>query len=217
MRLARFGSPPSGCRSSMRCIQRRCAIPPIDAPAEFAERSWARERSARRTRAQSPAGTGPRHRAAPCRIRSAWPVAGVDAALAQAGSRRRRHGGRVQPATLAVEWCDRDAARAHSSLHREAAAAGDRARHDPGFHALPVSLAARFAGRAAAGPGCARRDRRPIAGLRGTRCRVGIRTVAGAARKLRVHVARRSVFVGPRGVDASCAARARRRCRACRT
>ena len=57
-----------------------------------------------------------------------------------------------------------------------------------------------------AGTGRARRDHRAAAGLRGAGGGVGIRDPARATRELRVHLARRSVPVGPRRVDAADAA-----------
>ena len=98
---------------------------------------------------------------------------------------------------------------------------------DAGLHALPAALAARRARRAAPGAGRARRGDRATAGVRGARCRVGGRDPSRAPRRLRLHMAGRSVPVRARGVDAAHAAghraiagsrdrSARRRSRCCR-
>ena len=208
----RSGSPPSGCRSSMRCIPRR--------PGDL--------RSTRPRNSRARRGRATRRWSRSCAV--AWRDLGpvTSRAIADslawprgATSRRRSPswppkassmaGLAITPGAAANEWCDRTLL---ARIHRytvQAAAAGDRAGLDAGLHALPVSLAARRAERAAAGTRRARRDHRAAAGLRGAGGGVGIGDPSGASRGLRFHLARRSVPVGPRGLDAADAAGARRR------
>ncbi len=81
-------------------------------------------------------------------------------------------------------------ARAHSPLHGQTAAAGNRACIEQGLPPLPVSLAARDAQRAAAGTRRARCDHRATPRLRGAGGSVGVGDSSGTSGGLRVHVAR---------------------------
>ena len=90
------------------------------------------------------------------------------------------------------------AARTHPPLHGQAAARGDRAGRRARLPALPVRLAA---GRARHPNGGARRGRsdcRPTRRVRGAGWRLGNRDPAGAHRRVRASLARRSL---PRRTD----------------
>ena len=115
--------------------------------------------------------------------------------------------GAFTPAAHAREWCDRALlARIHRYTVKRLRA-GDRARH-----ARRTSCASCSAGSTSCpnerreGPGRARRGDQAAAGLRGAGRGVGIGAPAGASRRLRLDVARRSVPVRPRRVDAPDAA-----------
>ena len=103
------------------------------------------------------------------------------------------------------------AARAHPSLHGAAPARGDRAGRDAGLHALPVPLAARrFPASGAKGPDALDAVIAQLQGFEAPAAAWEVRDPAGAARQLRLHLARRPVPVGSRGVDAADAASERR-------
>ena len=120
----------------------------------------------------------------------------------QAGRRRLDHERLVHPGRSGDRMVRPRAARAHSSLYGQAAAAGDRARLEQGFSSLPVPLAACDSERAAAGTRRARRGHRAAAGIRGAGGGMGIRDSSGAPGGLRVHLARRLVSFRPRRLDA---------------
>ena len=191
--------------AAVRCVasSARCAIPPIDAPAEFAERSWDANEALVELLRSRLQGLGPVTAQCACRFDSHGRSPSVERALAQLAAEGVAMAGAFTPATLANEWCDRDAARAHSSLHR---ATGCGRRSSPSATQDFMRFLFRWQhvspGEQRQGPDALDAIIAPAAGLRGARRRVGIRAAAGAARKLRVHVARRSVPVGPRGVDA---------------
>ena len=200
------GSRPSGCRSSTRCIPRALREPAIDAPAEFAARTWTRDDALRRAVAQSPAGTRAGHRARRSPIRSRCRVGGRrtrrSRKLAAEGVAMRGAFTRARGETNgAIAACSRASIATRST---GCARRSSRSRRR-------TSCASCFAGstsrRASSGRARTRSTRsRAAAGLRGAGRGVGIRDPAGAARQLRVHLARRSVPVGPRGVDAPDAA-----------
>ena len=154
---ATSGSRRSGCRSSMRVHPARRRVAAIDAPHEFAERTWTRDEAlvelvrsrlqalgpvTAATLADSLALAGRRHRRG----------------AREARRRRRRDAGRVHARRRGDRVVRSRAARAHSSLHGQAAAPGNRAGHDAGLRALPVPLAARRA-RTSSGRGPTRSTR----------------------------------------------------------
>ena len=111
--------------------------------------------------------------------------------------------GRFTPGARETEWCDRALL---ARIHRYTV---KRLREeiepvvDAGLHALPVALAAPRPGRAP--PGSRTRSMPSIAQLQGFEAPAAAweaEIAAGPARRLRLHVARRPLPVGTRGVDA---------------
>ena len=120
-------------------------------------------------RARAARGLGPGHAREPSRDSLGLAPAPVRAALAALQARGLRdarpvHAGRRRGGVVRAA-----AARAHPSLHRQAAARRDRAGGGAGFPALSVRVAAGAAGCAHAGLGCGRGRARAARRLRGAR------------------------------------------------
>ena len=180
--------------------------PAIAAPAAYAEREWSREAALVEILRGRLEGLGPvtvETLTAP-----AWPCAGRDRRRAGgARSRRFRHARALHAGSGGRGMVRAPAAGAHSRLHRQTAAGRDRAGGGARLPAFPAGLAARRGrrpdGRAAGG----RYRGRPARRLRGARRRLGERDPAGAARRLRADLARRSLPRRARRLDAAAAAR----------
>ena len=173
---------------------RRCT-PPIDAPAEFARRAWTRDAALVEIVRSRLEGARTGHRATPSPRRSALPRADVDTALAALAAQGVAMAGTFTPRRRRSEWCD---AALLARIHRytvKRLRAGDRAGHARRTSCASCSAGSTRARRAARGPRRARRGHRAAAGLRGAGRGVGVRDPAGAPRRLRHHVARRSVPV----------------------
>ena len=135
------GSPRKGCRSSKRLPGRAARTRDRRAGGIRCARLVARRRAGR-DRAEPARRPGAGHRRFHRAIDAA-PCDGHRARAREAGGRGRRDAGILHARRDADGMVRPGAAGAHSPLHGETAAPGDRAGHDPGFHALPVSLAAR--------------------------------------------------------------------------
>ena len=184
--------------------RRRCR--PIDAPEEFAARTWTRDAALVEIVRSRLEGIGTGHERIDREPRWACRLPTIDAALAALAAEGVAMSGRVHAGGRATEWCDRALlARIHrytvKRLRQEIEPVSDA-----GLHALSVPLAARRAQRAPPGSGRARRGDRATAGFRGAGRGVGSGDPAGASRRLRLHVARRSVPFRPRRLDAPDAA-----------
>ena len=180
--------------------------PAIAAPAAYAERELVARGGAGGNPARPARGARSGHRGNP--DRSAWPCARRGRRRAGgARSRRLRHARALHAGSGGRGMVRAPAAGAHSRLHRQTAAGRDRAGGGARLPAFPAGLAARRGrrpdGRAAGG----RYRGRPARRLRGARRRLGERDPAGAARRLRADLARRSLPRRACRLDAAAAAR----------
>ena len=188
----RSGSPPSACRSSGASGPKRGSSLRSPPRPPMPERDWSPEEALVEILRGRLEGQGP---VTAKRARSsAWARAGGDRGRADGargrGLRAARtlhagcRGGRVVRAP---------AARPHSPLHGQASARRDRAGRRARLPAIPVSLAARDAGLAHARAGRGRGRHCAARRLRGAGRRLGDRDPAGAHRRVRAELARRSV------------------------
>ncbi len=171
--------------------------PPTIVPGRIhAHRVDARSR-ARGDRARPDDGSGTGHRRHDCRI-TELAAQRYRSRVDRARNRRLRHARPFHAGHGRTRMVRTPSARARPSLHRQPATPRNRTRRAARFHAFPVRMAARRAGRASQRTGCTRRHPRATRGLRSSGIGVGIGIAAGARRRLRNFLARRFVSVGPR-------------------
>ena len=162
-----------------------------------AGRPWRAAMVARRGAGRDPARPARRQRAGDRRCAGgaarACARSDIAAALAALEAEGFAMRGRFTPAADGRRMVRAPPARPHPPLHGQAAARRDRAGGGARLPALPARLAARRRRGADGGAGGGRGGRRPARRLRGAGRRLGDRDPAGAPRRLRAGLARRSL------------------------
>ncbi len=164
------------------------AEPPVQVPAQYAQRAWTREEALVELVRGRLEGLGPTTAAAIAGSAGRAAVRHRPRA-ARAGRRRLRHARQLHAGRRRHTMVRAPPAGTHQPLHGQAPAPGDRAGRQRRFPALPVRLAARHAGRAHGGARCGRRRDLPAGGLRGRRGCLGSGDSARARIRLRAGLA----------------------------